>query len=114
MKTKVSLIRCNSHNSQDVYDAVKACVDLLGGISSIVRSDARVLVKPNLLAAKPPESGIDTHPEVVRAVISLVKEAGGHVQVGDSKCILCLCCHEFCPENAIFIKESIFHRIIRT
>ncbi len=84
MKSKVSLIRCNSYNSQDVYDAVKACVDLLGGIGSIVRSDARVLIKPNLLGAKPPESGIDTHPEVVRAVISLVKEAGGYVQVGDS------------------------------
>ncbi len=84
MKSKVSLIRCNSYNSQDVYDAVKACVDLLGGISSIVRNDARVLVKPNLLSAKPPESGIDTHPEVVRAVIRLVKEAGGYVQVGDS------------------------------
>ena len=84
MKSKVSLIRCDNYDSRDVCSAVRECVELVGGISSIVRSGARVLVKPNLLAAKPPESGIDTHPEVVRAVIRLVKEAGGYVQVGDS------------------------------
>ena len=84
MKSKVSLIQCNSYRSQDVSRAVKASVELLGGISSIVSAGQRVLIKPNLLSAKPPESGIDTHPEVVRAVIRLVKEAGGIARVGDS------------------------------
>ena len=28
-----------------------------------------ILVKPNLLAAEPLERGVDTHPEVVRAVL---------------------------------------------
>jgi uncharacterized protein (DUF362 family)/ferredoxin len=73
MKSKVSLIRCNGYRSQDVYRAVKASVELLGGISSIVSAGQRVLIKPNLLSAKPPESGIDTHPEVVRAVIRFDK-----------------------------------------
>ncbi len=84
MKSKVALIRCDDYNSGDVHDAVKKAVDLLGGISSIVKQGNRVLIKPNLLSAKPPESAVDTHPEVVRAVIRLAKEAGGAVEVGDS------------------------------
>lgn len=84
MKSKVSLIQCNSYRTRDVYDAVKRSVDLLGGISSVVKPGNRVLIKPNLLSAKPPESGIDTHPEVVRAVVRLVKETGGIAEVGDS------------------------------
>ena len=84
MKSKVSLIRCDNYGARGVYDAVKASIELLGGISSFVRGGAHVLIKPNLLSAKPPESGVDTHPEVVRAVVRLVKEAGGYVRVGDS------------------------------
>ncbi|MCX5680539.1 MAG: DUF362 domain-containing protein [Candidatus Omnitrophica bacterium] len=44
----------------------------------------KVLLKPNLLSARLPEDGVDTHPEVVRAVIRLVKAAGGEVKIGDS------------------------------
>jgi len=84
MKSKVSLIECKSYDTEQVYQAVKASVDLLGGIESIVRPGKTVLIKPNLLSAKPPETGIDTHPEVVRAVIRLVKQAGGKISVGDS------------------------------
>lgn len=83
-KSKVSLIHCSSYEPHKVYDAVRKAVDLLGGISSIIKPGNRVLIKPNLLSAKPPESGIDTHPEVVRAAIRLAKEAGGIVEVGDS------------------------------
>lgn len=84
MKSKVALVRCDSYQSHNVYEAVKKSVDLLGGIKSYVRSGSRVLIKPNLLSAKPPTSGINTHPEIVRAVIRLVKQAGGEVSVGDS------------------------------
>ena len=103
MRSKVSLVRCDNYQTESVYEAVKRSIDLLaphfirdnsrgnperservGGINTYVKEGQRVLIKPNLLSAKPPESGIDTHPEVVRAVIRLVKEAGGRVSVGDS------------------------------
>ncbi len=83
-KSRVSLIRCSSYRPHKVYDAVRKAIDPLGGINSIIKPGNRVLIKPNLLSAKPPESGIDTHPEVVRAAIRLAKEAGGIVEVGDS------------------------------
>jgi uncharacterized protein (DUF362 family)/Pyruvate/2-oxoacid:ferredoxin oxidoreductase delta subunit len=37
-----------------------------------------------MLAGKPPEKAVTTHPEIVRAVIELVQDGGGKVLVGDS------------------------------
>jgi uncharacterized protein (DUF362 family)/Pyruvate/2-oxoacid:ferredoxin oxidoreductase delta subunit len=42
------------------------------------------LIKPNLLSATPPERAVTTHPEVVRAAVTLVREAGAEAWVGDS------------------------------
>jgi len=46
-----------------------------------------VLIKPNMLMARKPSRAVTTHPEVVRAVIRLVKEAGARPYVGDSQAI---------------------------
>jgi uncharacterized protein (DUF362 family)/Pyruvate/2-oxoacid:ferredoxin oxidoreductase delta subunit len=56
----------------------------LGGMERYVRPGERVLIKPNLLSAKPPEAAVTTHPELLRAVIELVQQAGGIALVGDS------------------------------
>ena len=67
-----------------VFEAVRKAVDLVGGIGKFVSPNMRVLIKPNLLSARPPEDAVCTHPEVVRAVVRLVKEAGGIPVIGDS------------------------------
>ncbi|MBC7230956.1 MAG: DUF362 domain-containing protein [Actinobacteria bacterium] len=43
-----------------------------------------VLVKPNLLGPWPGESGIITHPLVVKAMVEVLKERGCRVRVGDN------------------------------
>jgi len=83
MKSKVSIVKCPTYDSALVFDSVKKAVDLIGGISNFIKPESKVLVKPNLLMAKCPESGIDTHPEVVRAVIRLLKEIRCHIYLGD-------------------------------
>src|SRR3989338_9928229 len=82
--SKVSIARAKAYNQDEIFLAVRKAVDLLGGISDYVKKGERILLKPNVLSAKPPESGVDTHPEVLRAVARLVKEAGAEVLVGDS------------------------------
>lgn len=84
MPSEVALARCNSYNREEVLRAVKKSVGLLGGIKRFVKPGAGVLIKPNMLSAKPPEDAITTHPEIVRAAIKLVREAGGLPRVGDS------------------------------
>jgi uncharacterized protein (DUF362 family)/Pyruvate/2-oxoacid:ferredoxin oxidoreductase delta subunit len=67
-----------------VASAIGRAVELLGGISSFVKPGQRVLIKPNLLSAHPPERRITTDPEVVRTVARMVLEAGATPFVGDS------------------------------
>lgn len=82
--SKVALVRCSDYETQKVFNAVKRAIDLLGGIGEFVKPGMKVLLKPNLLSPRPPEDGVDTHPEVVRAVARLVKEAGGNPVIGDA------------------------------
>ncbi len=84
MQSKVSLKRCGSYRQPEVYAAISEAIGLLGGMELFVKPGDRVLIKPNLLSARPPERAITTHPEVLRSVIRLVKEAGGRPMVGDS------------------------------
>lgn len=84
MPSKVSITRASSYDSAEVYSAVKRAVDLIGGMGAFVRKGESILLKPNLLSARPPESGVDTHPEVVRAVARLAKEEGARLFLGDS------------------------------
>jgi len=87
MSAKVSIVRCKEYEPALVLEATRKSIDLLGGISAFVTPKSRALIKPNLLLAKEPEFGIDTHPEVVRAVIKVLKEIGCAIYLGDGPCI---------------------------
>ncbi|MDP2939582.1 MAG: DUF362 domain-containing protein [Candidatus Omnitrophota bacterium] len=84
MHSQVSIIKCKSYNQLEVYNAIKKAIDFLGGINSFVKKEDKVLIKPNLLSASTPESGIVTHPEFVRAAVRLVKETGAEIFLGDN------------------------------
>ncbi len=84
MDTKVAIKRCEDYAEEKVYAAVKEAVELLGEVSRFVAEDDLILLKPNLLAGRPPEAAVTTHPSVVRAAIRLVREAGATPIVGDS------------------------------
>ncbi|MGD9250402.1 MAG: DUF362 domain-containing protein, partial [Desulfobacterales bacterium] len=56
--------------------ATRAAVDLLGGMARFVQPGQRVIVKPNMSFAGGPEDATDTHPDVVREIVTMCKEAG--------------------------------------
>jgi len=87
MSRSVSLKKCVSYGSDEVYEGVREAIGLLGGMGRFVSKGERILLKPNLLTAKPADSAVTTHPSVVRALIRLVKEAGATPFVGDSPAI---------------------------
>ena len=86
-KIPVSIQYCNSYDPDEVRDALNRVLDHLGGMAAFVSPGDRVLLKPNLLAPKPPEAAVTTHPEVVRAVALEVMAAGGEVYLGDSPAV---------------------------
>ncbi len=61
------------HND-DVRSAVFKALEDIGAAKLFPRRGMNVLLKPNLLSAKPPERGVTTHPLVVQAVIQWVKQ----------------------------------------
>ena len=83
MSAKISIVKCNGYEPSAVEQAVRKTVDLLGGITCFVKPGSRVLIKPNLLMSKGPEYAITTHPEVVRAVVHILKEINCRVIIGD-------------------------------
>jgi uncharacterized protein (DUF362 family)/ferredoxin len=83
MNAKVSVVKCGTYDPAEVQAAAQRAVDLLGGISVFVKPRSRVLVKPNILMAIEPERGVDTHPEVVRAVIKILKGIDCRIYLGD-------------------------------
>ncbi|HNW39119.1 MAG TPA: DUF362 domain-containing protein [Candidatus Omnitrophota bacterium] len=83
MSAKISVVKCNGYHPELVLQATRRSLELLGGIEAFIKPNSSVLVKPNLLLSKSPEYGITTHPEVVRAVIRILKEIGCKITVGD-------------------------------
>ncbi len=74
--SKVSLLKYSNYNSDDLLDAInQSCKNISFDPSNISRK--KIAVKPNLLTAASPESGVTTHPEFFRAVIHFIKEHKG-------------------------------------
>lgn len=58
----------------DVRSAVFSALDAIQAEKLMDKKDMIVLLKPNVLMAKPPEEAATTHPAVIRAVIQWVKQ----------------------------------------
>jgi uncharacterized protein (DUF362 family) len=64
---------------------VRGAVDAIGGIGRFVRRGDVVVIKPNVAFERPAVLGATTHPEVLTALIQLVREAGAaEVRVADN------------------------------
>jgi uncharacterized protein (DUF362 family) len=75
---------------------VRAAVEAIGGIGRFVQRGDVVLIKPNVAFERPAVLGATTHPEVLTALIHLVREAGAaEIRVAD---------------NPIESPQSCFHR----
>lgn len=83
-KTRVSVVSCPEYDHPRIYPALKKAIELIGGLNDQINQHKRVLVKINHLPpASPAEKGIVTHPVFVEAVLSLLKETGAQITLGD-------------------------------
>jgi uncharacterized protein (DUF362 family) len=68
-------------------ELVKAALEAFGGVAAVLKKGDRVVIKPNLAWARQPEAGATTHPDVLKAVIEIAKQAGaGEVLVVEHSC----------------------------
>lgn len=81
---KVAVVKAENYQSGVVDRAVNEAVENLGGWEKYIKKGDKVLIKPNLLTAAPPQKAVTTHPEVVRSIIKAVKRQGAYPSVADS------------------------------
>jgi uncharacterized protein (DUF362 family)/Pyruvate/2-oxoacid:ferredoxin oxidoreductase delta subunit len=84
MESLVSIIRCDTYDSEKLRPVVEAVFEDLGGLAAFVKRGDRVLIKPNLLKSSAPEEAVVTHPAMVEAVAGMIKDAGAIPFLGDS------------------------------
>jgi uncharacterized protein (DUF362 family) len=93
MSSQVAIATARSYDRTTIYNAVRDMVDDLGGLGDVVRPGDRVAIKTNLTgglgndgpAGLSPMESFVTHPEVVRALGALVRDAGaGEILIVES------------------------------
>jgi uncharacterized protein (DUF362 family)/ferredoxin len=82
--SKVVILKCDSYDYEKVKALIIKAVNLLGGMDVFVSAGEKILLKPNLLSADPPEKCVTTHPMVFKAVAEVFQEAGAKLCYGDS------------------------------
>ncbi len=70
-KTQVAIQKIQN---EDVKTSVFSALELINAKELMQKDNMVVLLKPNILMGKPPERGVNTHPDVVRSVIQWVKQ----------------------------------------
>ncbi len=89
---RVAIGRAATYERNLIKQQVQAMVEALGGLGDIIRPGAKVVLKPNLLNGPfaqyannlRPTQGWATHPEVVRAIGELARDAGaGQIYIAE-------------------------------
>ena len=78
---KVSILKCNSYNVEEIYKVIKQS---LNNIDFEIPKNKTILLKPNVLGQRKPETAVDTHPAVLDALCILLKENNNELWIGDS------------------------------
>ena len=84
MRTRVALAKCAQYCPADISGALEKMFAALGGLQQFIPRGGSILIKPNLLADRTPDEAVTTHPEVVRALIGMVRQCGGNPFIGES------------------------------
>lgn len=63
---RVGVARCESYNPEEVYRTLSLAIERAGGLPP--QKGNKLLLKANLLAPRPPEEAVTTHPEILRAL----------------------------------------------
>ena len=82
--SKVIIQECKSYDLDSLIEKLNSGMGKIGGWDKFVKPNDKVLLKPNLIGAKPSESAAVTHSEFVRAVTRILKQRGCTVWIGDS------------------------------
>ncbi len=71
-------------SGKNTKDMLFESIDLLGGIKKFVKSGDTVLIKPNVCGGIPGKKGSYTSPEIISALIEIMKNKPSKIIIGES------------------------------
>lgn len=74
MENKVIYSFCPDYSPENVNRSINFIIENSVELIDKIKLSKKILIKPNLLAARPPEKAITTHPEVLISLINKIKE----------------------------------------
>lgn len=83
MGCEVSLVRCTDYAMEHIQEALCRLLAPLGGLSWVTPG-MKIAIKANLVASRPPEHAVTTHPALLCALSKMLTERGASVIIGDS------------------------------
>jgi uncharacterized protein (DUF362 family) len=95
---------------ETIQESVSKVFDLLGGVENMLEPNAVIVLKPNAGHSAPPESSVDTNPEVVRAVIHEIRKANPkRIIIAESAAVGCdtMAAFESCGIKKIAEEEGV-------
>jgi uncharacterized protein (DUF362 family)/Pyruvate/2-oxoacid:ferredoxin oxidoreductase delta subunit len=81
---KVAAAKCKTYEKSEVTKALADLLEPIGGLGAYVKPGQKVLIKPNLLAPRSPETAVTTHPALITAIAEAIKKQGALPFIGDS------------------------------
>lgn len=82
--SKVSLLRVDNYNIENLELKIKEAISLIGSIDELIKKDSKVFIKLNCVGPFGKDTGITTHPAFVEAVIKIVLEKTKNIIIGDN------------------------------
>lgn len=83
-KNTVSLRLCKDYEISNVKNTIDKCFLDLGGIQKYIKPNMIVVIKANLVEKYSPEKAVTTHPSIVQAIATKIKNVGAKCIVADS------------------------------
>ncbi len=86
--SKVAIVKTSIKPSgKEIEIAVRKAIELSGSLSDIISPGDTVLIKPNLVTARPPGSGVTTDPRVCKVIANMVREIGARAIIAESSMV---------------------------
>lgn len=83
MSIDVSLVRCTDYETEHIREALCRLLEPLGGLDWVTPG-MKIVIKANLVAGRPPEDAVTTHPALLCALCEMLTSRGAEVVIGDS------------------------------
>ena len=72
---------------KEIEASVRKAIELAGGLPDKIKRGDTVIIKPNIVCPKPPESAVNTDPRVCKAIANMVRELDARPIIAEASAV---------------------------